>query len=70
MLVKYVCRVRARDLGMKPKIIDVQPMRSISYCRVGFGHCGMFFPSHVMYRSESTKIVKISGSVFCGSSHF
>ena len=51
MWVKYACCVRARYLGMKPKIIDGQTMRRMSEFRVRFGNCGRSFPSSAVCRS-------------------
>ena len=68
--LKCVCCVRARDVGMIPKIMDNQPMRSISECRVRFGHCFRSFISTAIYKSMSAKIFEISGSVLQVSIHF
>ena len=48
--------------GNDTKIIDDQPMRRMSECRVRFGHCGRSFISPAIYKSASAKIIAISGS--------
>ena len=53
---------------METKIIDVQPMRNMSECRVRFGNYGRSFPSPAIYRSALKKKVEMSGSVFFFSS--
>ena len=68
--MKYICSVGARDLGMKPKIIDDQTMQRILECRVRFRYCGSSFPSPEMYMSVLKKKVEMSGSVFRFSSHY
>ena len=68
--MKYVCCVRARDVGMNPKSIDDQPMRGMSECRVRFGHYGRSFISPATYKTASTKIVVMSRSMFQASIHF
>ena len=55
---------------MVPKIIDDQPIRRMSECRVRFGHFFRSFLSPTIYKSVSAKRNKISGSVFRASSHF
>ena len=70
MLLKYPCCVRARDLGMKPIIIDVRPMWKFSECRVRFGHCVRSLPYTEIYRSALTKIFQRSKSVLHVSRDF
>ena len=43
-----MCYVRARNLGMKSKIIDGRLMQIMSEFRVRFGHCGRSVPSPSM----------------------
>ena len=62
--MNFFCYVCERDVGTKPKIIDGQPMRTISECRVRFGHFGTSFISLAMYKSALTKIITMSGSAF------
>ena len=64
MGVKYVCCVRARDLEMKHKFLDGQPMRRISECRVIVGHSGWSFIYPEMYKSALAKRIVISASMF------
>ena len=45
-------------------------MRSMSECRVRFGHCVRSFLSSAMYKSVLTKRIAISGSVFRALIHF
>ena len=68
--MKYVCCVCERDIGMLPKSTDDQTMRSISECRVRFGHCGRSFLSPVIYKSVPAKRIVMPGSVFRALSHF
>ena len=62
--MKYICYLRARDVGMIPKIIDNHRIRRMSECRVRFGHCGRSFISPVICKSALAKRIEISGSVF------
>ena len=59
-----------RVVEMRPKIIDIQPMQSMSECRIRFGHCGSSFISTEVHKGVSAKIIAISGSVFQSFSHF
>ena len=68
--MKYVCCVRARDLVMKDKILDIQTMRRMSECKDTFGNFGRSFPYPAMYKSVLTKRVVLLGSMFRISSHF
>ena len=52
---------------MKPKCIYVQPMQIIFECRVRFELCGRSFLSPTIYKSVSTKIILMSGSVLRAS---
>ena len=62
--------VRARGLGMIPKITDYKPIQRMSEFRFRFGHCGRAFLSPAIYKSDLAKRVAISGSVFQASIHF
>ena len=55
---------------MKPKFINGHPIRRISECRVRCEHCGRSFLSPAMYKSASTKIIVMSGTVFQSLRHF
>ena len=55
---------------MRPKIIEGQPMRRMSECRVRFGHCGRSFISPEIYKSTPAEIIAMSGSMFRASIHF
>ena len=65
--LKYLCCVRARDVVMVPKIIDEKLIRRMSECRVRFGHFFRSFLSPTIYKSVSTKIILMSGSVLRAS---
>ena len=60
----------ARYVGIKPKSIGFHMMRSMSECRVRFENCCRSFLSPTMYKSASTKIIAMYGSVFQCSIHF
>ena len=55
---------------MKHKIIDGNPMKSISECIIRFENYGRQFPSPDMYRSVLKNKVEMSGSVFRFSNYF
>ena len=62
--MKYVCCVCERDVVMKLKIRDSQPMQRMSKCKVRFGHYGRSFIYPEMYKSALTKRITMPGSMF------
>ena len=70
MQVKYVYCVRAKDVGITPKIIEDQTIQRMSEYRVSYGHYVRSFLSTAIYKSASAKRITISGSVFWASIHF
>ena len=61
--IRFFC-IRARDVGIRPKILDGQRMQRISECRVIFRHCGRSYLSPALYKMVSTKIIMMLRSVF------
>ena len=70
MQVKYVYCVRAKDVGITPKIIEDQTIQRMSEYRVSYGHYVRSFLSTAIYKSASAKRIAIYGSAFQSLSRF
>ena len=68
--LKHVCCVRAREVGIFPRIINGHPMWRMLEGRVWLRHCGMSFIYTDMYITVLTKRFVILRSVFLFSSNF
>ena len=55
---------------MTPKVIEVQPMQSMSKFRVKFEHCGGSYHSTGIYKCAPAKRITRYGSVFRALKYF